>query len=187
LVLALLVAGASLEASLTLPIDFRTLVNDASLIVRGRVTDVRAIEAQGSIDSIATVAVESVVKGNASRFVYVRVPGGLVGSRRTVVVGAPRFRVGQRALLFLRPGATDTAYRPVGLTQGVYPILADPATGKVIVEPPVMATKATGASGAVVRGDKHRTPPTVPEFESFIRLAMATPPGAVTNRGKGGR
>jgi len=187
-VIALALAGVSLHASLTLPADFRTVVNDASLIMRGRVTDVRSITVPGvGVESVATFAVENVVKGHASGFVYVRVPGGIIGSRRYVTVGAPAFRVGQRAMLFLRPGATDTAFRPIGMTMGVYPIQVDPATGRTLVEPPLFAGKTADAKGAVVRGDKRRTAVTVPEFESLVRLAMTSPPGAVTNRGKGGK
>jgi hypothetical protein len=86
----------------------------------------------------------------------------------------------------LRPGAADTAFRPIGLTMGVYPIQTDPATRKVTVEPPVIGGTTTGATGAVVCGDQRRLPVSVVEFESLVRLAMATRPGAV-NRGGGGR
>ena len=187
--MALVLASVSLQANLTIPADFRTVVNDASLIVRGRITDVRAIEVPGSgIESVATVVVENVLKGHASGFVYVRVPGGVIGNKRFVMVGAPAFHVGQRAVLFLRPGTTDGAFRPIGLTMGVYQIQTDPATHRVLVEPPVLAGKTTGATGPVVRGDRRRPPVTVSEFESLVKLAMATPPGStVVNRGGGGR
>src|SRR4030095_8979307 len=157
------------------------LVTAASVIVRGRVTDVRSAEFPGvGVESIATIAVENVLKGNASEFVYVRVPGGIIGNRRYVTVGAPAFRVGQRAVLFLRPGSADTAFRPIGLTMGVYPLQVDQATGQVSIEPPVLGSKTTGATGAVVRGDARRRSVTVPEFESLVRLAMTTPPAAAS-------
>ena len=204
--LALALAGVSLHASLILPADFRTVVNDASLIMRGRVTDVRSIEVPGvGVESVATFLVESVVKGNASGFVYVRVPGGIIGTRRYVTAGAPAFRVGQRALLFLRPGVSDSAFRPIGMTMGVYPIHVDATTGRTIVEPPVFASKTTNATGAVVRGDVRRRSVTVPEFESLVRQAMVAAPatakggasgtptagssatGIAGSRGKGGK
>jgi hypothetical protein len=184
----LVVAGVSLQATLIIPADFRTVVNDASLIVRGRVTDVRSVETPGiGVESVATVAVENVLKGQASGFVYVRVPGGIIGNRRYSTVGSPAFRVGQRAVLFLRPSPTDSSFRPIGLTMGVYPIQTDPATGRVtITEPPILAGSTTNATGAVVRGDRRRVPSTVPEFESFVKLAMVTPRGAIP-RGAGGK
>lgn len=187
-VILLVLAGVSLQATLTIPADFRTVVTEASLIVRGHVTDVRSVDTPGiGVESIATLAVESVLKGRASGFVYVRTPGGVIGNRVHNAIGAPAFRVGQRAVLFLRQSNLDTTFRPIGLTMGVYPIHVDPATGRVVVEPPVLAGLTTNANGAVVRGDRRRVPTTVPEFESFVRLAMATPPGAAVNRGGGGR
>lgn len=190
IVTALALAGVSLHASLILPADFRTVVNDASLIVRGRVTDVRSMAVPGiGVESVATFAVENVVKGRASGFVYVRVPGGIIGSRRYVTSGSPAFRVGQHAVLFLRQGTTDPAFRPIGLTMGVYPIQIDPSTGRTVVEPPVFASKTTNTNGAVVRGDRRRTSVTVSEFETLVRQAMATPPASAkpTNRGAGGK
>ena len=50
--------------------------NERGLIVRGRVTDVRAIEVPAGVESVATFAVERVLKGPAGDFVSVRVPGG---------------------------------------------------------------------------------------------------------------
>lgn len=180
----LILAVVSVRADLTIPAEFRVVVNDAGLIVRGRVTDVRSFEVPGmGIDSVATIAVEHVLKGQANGFVYVRVPGGLVNGKRYVMIGAPNFRVGQRAFLFLRPGATDTAYRPIGLSMGVYQIQADPRTRRLMVEPPVMAGRTTAASGAIVRGDRRRQSLTVADFEAVVRLAVASRPGQVVPRG----
>jgi hypothetical protein len=182
-VLALALTAISLSADLTIPADFRTVVNDSSLIVRGLVTDVRALEVPGAgIDSIATFAVENVLKGTASGFVYVRVPGGVIGTKRFVMVGAPAFHVGQRAIVFLRPGVTDTAFRPIGLTMGVYPVQADPQTQRLVVQPPIMAGRTTDTSGAIVRGDRRRQSLSVTEFESLVRLAVASTPGQVAPR-----
>jgi hypothetical protein len=68
------------------------------------------------------VLVENLLKGQASSFVYVRVPGGTIGDIRYTMVGAPTFKTGQRAVFFLKPGITDSTYRPVGLTMGLYRI-----------------------------------------------------------------
>lgn len=173
-----------LRADLTLPADFRVVVNDASLIVRGRVTDVRAVVVPGAgIDSVATFAVETVLKGQASGFVYVRVPGGVAGGKRFIMIGAPTFQVGQRAVLFLRPGAMDTAFRPIGLTMGVYPIKVDPNTRRQLVEPPIVGGRTTNTTGAIVRGDKRRQSLSVSDFEALVRLAVASPPGSAVPRG----
>jgi hypothetical protein len=134
------------------------------------------------IDSIAAVAVENVLKGHATGFVYVRVPADLIGHKRFVMSGAPTFRVGERAILFLRPGVTDTAYRPIGLTMGVYAIEADPRTRRAIVQPPVMGGRTAAANGAVAR--RQAAPGHVGHrVRIAVRLAMATPPGRAVPRG----
>ena len=190
-VAVVVLAGLPLDAHLVLPAEFGEVVADASLIVRGRVTDVRSVSVPGAIDSIATVAVENVLKGHASGFIYVRVPGGLIGRTRFVMSGAPAFRTGQRAILFLRPSATDTSYRPIGLTMGVYPVLSDSATRRLVVQPPLIAGRNAPAAGPTPRGDRQRKSMSVPEFESLVKVMVAdprrgaaAPPGAAPpNRG----
>jgi hypothetical protein len=161
-----------LQAHVTVPTEFREVVADASLIVRGRVTDVRSVALPGGgVDSVATVAVENTLKGLAlDGFVYVRVPGGDLGRYKFVMVGAPTFKAGQRAVFFLKPGTTDSAYRPIGLTLGVFRVQAEPGTGRPVVEPPVVPGRTTGLLTSTVRGDVRRRWMPVQEFESLVRL-----------------
>ena len=173
---AIVTTGAM--AHVVIPTDFRQVVSDSSLIVRGRVTDVRSVEGQYGIDSIATVAVENVIKGHATGFIYVRMPGGQIGNIRWVRAGVPTLREGHRAVFFLRPGITDTSYRPIGLTLGLYRIQPDPKSGRPVVEPPVVAGRNAPASGTVTRGDTRRTAMPVTEFESLVKLVMTAPPAA---------
>ena len=169
----------TLTAHTVIPADFKEIVSESTLIVRGLVTDVRSVEATlpaPTIESIATVAVEGVLKGRASGFVYVRVPGGTIGNTRHVMTGAPTFKVGQRAVLFLKPGVTDTAYRPVGLTMGVYRMQMQTTgfTRRLVVEPPLVAGRTESGTGPAVRGDVRRKYLPVAEFESLVRLSMAS-------------
>lgn len=176
-------ASAVTSAHVVLPTEFRAVVSDAVLIVRGHVTDVRSAAMPGAgIDSIATVAVESVIKGHADGFVYVRVPGGTVGNTRSIMVGAPTFRTGQRLELFLRPNATDATYRPIGLTLGIYPIRPEARTNRPVIDPPVVPGRTAAAGGAAERGDRSRTAMSISEFESLVRLIMATPSGQAIPR-----
>jgi hypothetical protein len=176
-------AALPLDAHIVIPAEFREVVADSNLIVRGRVTDVRSIRVPGAgIDSIAAVAVESVLKGHASGFVYVRVPGGLIGNRRVVMSGAPTFRNGQHLVLFLRPSAHDTSFRPIGLTMGVYPVVAESSTGRLVVQPPIVAGRNAPEAGRTARGDRRRQTMSVSEFESLVKLVVAVRPGS-TDRG----
>ena len=186
IIVALLLSVVPSGAHVAIPTEFRDVVSDASLIVRGRVTDVRSVSEPGrGIESIATVAVESVLKGTANSFVYVRVPGGEVGRRRVVMTGAPQFKAGQRAVFFLRPSAMDSSHRPVGLSLGVYRLQAEAATGRTLVAPPVVAGVTSASRGPVQRGDVRRQMMAVPEFEALVRLVMATPTGQAVRRGGG--
>ena len=183
LLIACLCAIVPVSATLVVPAEFRQVVAESGLIVRGRVTDVRAVETRGvGVDSIVTVAVDNVIKGQADRYVYVRVPGGEIGRYRFVMVSAPVFRVGQRAMLFLKKGQ-DNLWRVAGLNQGVFRINPDPVSGLPVVPPPLVAGKTASMTGPAERGDPRRTLMPVQEFESLVRLVMLTPPGQAVPRG----
>ncbi len=163
-------AGATLAAHLVVPTEFREVVADASLIVRGTVTDVRSVAVAGrGVESVTTVAVEDLLKGEADRFVSIRVPGGQIGTRRFVMVGAPSFVPGQHAVFFLRRDA-EGAWRPIGLSMGVYRVRADRATGNPVVTPPVVGGWTASVNGRVVRGDSRRQTMALQEFESMVKL-----------------
>lgn len=169
----LVVAGTMLVAPLTastfLTAQFREVVADAALIVRGRVTDVRAFRSPaGEVQSAVTLSVEAALKGDADRFVSMRLPGGTIGRYRTVMTGAPTMKVGDRAVVFLKRGPSG-AWWPVGLAQGIYRINARDAT----VAAPVVPGTTTDSTGRVVRGDSRRKPLPLRDFESLVRLVMA--------------
>jgi hypothetical protein len=168
-------AGATLGASVTEPLTLRDLVAGATLIARGSITDVRAFPVPGrGIESVATVTVEHVIKGEAEPFVAVRVPGGAVGGRRQVTIGAPALRINQQAVFFLKRGA-DNGWRPVGLSAGVVRVRTDPATGRRLVAPALLSG-VTASIGPVTRGDNRRRSLSLDEFEGLVVFAMAGAP-----------
>jgi hypothetical protein len=171
---ALALGVVTLTATTVIPADFRQLVSESSTIVRGHVTDVRAIvRADHGIESIATVAVDDTLKGDAEPFVYVYVPGGTVGRSRMLVVDAPTFKAGDQAVFFLLRGS-DNALRPIGLWMGVYRLQADARTGQPMIAPPLVIGQ-TASAGPVVRGDVRRQSMAVQEFTSLVKLVMASP------------
>ncbi|HEY7475538.1 MAG TPA: hypothetical protein VH679_11035 [Vicinamibacterales bacterium] len=182
LAVAVWIAGASLAATVFVPTEFREIVADAGLIVRGRVTDIRPIDVPGTgVESIVTVGVETVLKGAANGFVSLRVPGGDTGRFRYVMLGAPVLRPGERAVFFLWRG-NDALWRPVGLSMGVYAVHNDPQTGQLVVHPPIVAGR-TASIGPVVRGDARRKLLAIQEFESLVQLIMAGRFGQAVPRG----
>jgi hypothetical protein len=183
--LAVALVGASLSATVMAPTEFRDVVTDATLIVRGRVTDVRAVIVRGAgIESVASIAVDSVLKGQAGEFVSVRVPGGEIGRERFFMVGAPRLVSGEQAVFFLKR-SLDNAWRPVGLTMGIYRVQAEPLSGNPVVDPPVVVG-VTASVGQIVRGDARRRLMPLQEFESLVRLVMAGRASQPSAGGAGG-
>ena len=139
--------------------------------MRGRIADVRAVSTPDhGVESVATIAVDAVLKGQAGAFVYVRVPGGEQGRTRVVMVGAPTLRVDTSAVFFLARSSADNAWRPVGLISGVVTIVHDTAMGRPMVHAPVLSTR--DRAGRVVRGDVGRRDLSVADFESLVSLAI---------------
>ena len=182
--LSLVQAGANTM----LPADFRLVVAEATVIVRGRVTDVRAVRSmRGDVETVATIAVDAVLKGDADAFVSMRVPGGTMGRYRTYMPGAPSVAVGDAAVYLLKR-APGGALWPVGLSSGIYRVSV--LSGRPMVAPPVVASVTTAAQGPVVRGDLRRRTLPLAEFEAIVTLvlrgAQRTPPLRATPGVRGG-
>ncbi len=157
-------------ASTLLPADFRATVTQATVIVRGRVTDVRASRsASGEVETVATVAVEATLKGEARAFVSMRLPGGTIGRYRTVMPGAPRVEAGETGVFFLK-AAPGGALWPVGLSSGIYRVAV--TSGRAMVAPPVLPGVTTATTGIVQRGDVRRKMLPLSEFESLVSLVL---------------
>jgi hypothetical protein len=174
--------GASARATVTVPLDFRQVVSEASLIVQAHVTDLRAVSTARGVETVATLGVDATLKGTADTFVSVRVPGGELGNVKVVAIGAPKISLGEVAIFFLKQGA-DGVLRPVGLAQGVYPVAQDPQTRQTAVNPPLAVGLTTGV-GPVVHGDPARQLMTVSEFSSLVHLVIASQ-ARVSPRGGG--
>ena len=187
---AFTIGAATLAATVTIPIEFRQVVSTSTIIARGHVTDVRGIVLpNGRIETVATIAVDSTLKGQADAFLSIRLPGGEVGRTKMVMIGAPTVKVGEHAVFFLKSGADDLL-RPVGLGAGVYPVQPDSRSGRPVVAPPVVPGQTTSGRG-VVRGDTRRKPMSVQEFESLVKLVMSAPAATAVpraaGRGRGGQ
>jgi hypothetical protein len=167
--LALLVASA--RATVLLPADLGELTRRAVTIARGRVVAVDAqwVEGRRRIETVVTLDAERSLKGPSGSTIQFRVPGGRLGRFRNIVVGAPRFDLGQRVIVFLGPAGPGLPYT-VGLAQGVFRIAAGEADA-VVISPGVLPT---GATLRVVRGDSARRPMPLSQFEDEIRRLAGT-------------
>ena len=158
------------------PLTFTEVVQQASVILRGRVVGTRsfrnvqggpaAVAAQRESRSPETAAnaaasaaigapqapvglpvkgtgrmiftqidveVGSYVKGGGASIVTLTMPGGTVDGVTAWIPDLPTFSQGENVLLFLRDGYDRVGDPAVGVNQGVFRIVSDPAGGGEIV------------------------------------------------------
>jgi hypothetical protein len=79
-----------------------------------------------------TIEVQRVIAGDADKIVVITVPGGEVGDKGQLVPGAPRFRLGEDVVLFLKrvPDVVEH-FSIVGFTQGVFKVVREGGKVKV--------------------------------------------------------
>jgi len=126
---SLIFTGAAL-ATTVIPPSFDELVSRAQMIFQGSVTDVRSEwtgeGAQRHILSYVTLKVEDAIKGNPGSTVTLRMLGGTVGGETMEVTDAPKFKVGDRDILFVENNGTQ--FVPlVGIMHGRFRLKKDAA------------------------------------------------------------
>lgn len=154
-------------ATTVLPLSFEQLVNESQSVVYGRVSDVRArwTDDRRFIESVVTFEILRDMKGSARESITFTVPGGQVGRYLNVIPGAPSFVTGDLVVLFLSARGARLPV-PTGLTQGIYRVQRDAASGAMLVVPPLVER-----AGRVVRGDPRRKPVSLDVFEATVREA----------------
>src|SRR6266699_250758 len=125
---SLLVIACVALATTVIPPSFDDLVGRAEMIFQGTVTDVRSEwtgeGAQRHIMSYVTVKVEEAIKGNPGANVTLRMLGGTVGAETMQVADAPKFKVGNRDILFVENNGTQ--FIPlVGIMHGRFRVKKD--------------------------------------------------------------
>ena len=162
----------ALTATVILPAEFREIVAGSQIIVHGRVIDVRAewVDGRSRIESFVTVEAATFYRGASGPTVTFRTPGGEVGRYRSVTVGAPEFRIGDEAVLFLKSDGAAVPYI-FGVNQGLFRVRADARTGRRLVMRAPLVAPPSGAE-RVVRGDRDRGPLTLDAFGAQVRAAL---------------
>lgn len=125
-----LLAACTLLATTVIPPSFDELVSRAEMIFQGSVTDVRSEwtgeGAQRHIMSYVTLKVEDAIKGKPQSTVTLRMLGGTVGGETMEVTDAPKFKVGDRDILFVENNGTQ--FVPlVGIMHGRFRVKKDAA------------------------------------------------------------
>ncbi len=133
----MLVAFGTVRATTVIPPSFDELVTQAELIFQGTVTDVRSEwvgeGGQRHIVSYVTLKVEDQIKGNPGATYTVRLLGGTVGDQTMEVSDSPKFKIGDRDILFVEHNGTQ--FIPlVGIMHGRFRVVRDDTTGTEIVK-----------------------------------------------------
>jgi hypothetical protein len=133
-VAALCVSGFSL-ATTVIPPSFDELVREAQIIFQGTVTDVRSEwvgqGAQRHIVSYVSFKVNDTFKGNAGSQITLQMLGGTVDDQTMEVSDAPKFKRGDRDVLFVENNGTQ--FIPlVGIMHGRYRVKKD-ASGRDVI------------------------------------------------------
>lgn len=163
--LAIALRAAPMSATTVVPMSFSELVTEASAIVYGRVADVqgRWTDDRHAIESLVTMEVMTTFKGPPGSTTTFTVPGGQSGRFLSFMPGMPRFTQGDLIVVFLTAKGPRIP-GPTGLSQGVFRVVADRATGSMLVMPPVV-----NSGTKIVRGDPRRPPLSLPAFGEAVR------------------
>jgi hypothetical protein len=168
-----LLTAPAIGATVIVPAEFREIVAGSEIIAHMRVVETRPEWTDGrrQITTIVTADVLSSYKGDVERTVSFRVPGGQIGRYRSILVGAPLFKRGDEAVLFLTRDGADVP-QVFGLNQGVFRVRQDPRSGRrIVVRPILMASGATPER--VVRGAASRRSLEIEAFGAQVRAVIA--------------
>jgi hypothetical protein len=120
------VCAAAVGATTFIPMPLDELASSSQAVVVGTVQQLTGVRSDsGGIHTLVQLEVDDVVKGAlADPVITLNEDGGVVGDDREVVFGTPRFRIGERVLLFLtvRP---DGSLRTNHLSLGKFRIDVD--------------------------------------------------------------
>jgi len=127
---------ANARATTVIPPTFDQLVGDAELIFQGTVTDVRSQwigeGAERAVVSFITFQIEDALKGSPGGSYAIRMLGGTIDGKTWEVTDAPKFKVGDRDILFVEHN-NDQFVPLVGINNGRFHVQRDGQTGRDIV------------------------------------------------------
>ncbi len=169
-------ALVSVRAMTVIPPTFDQLVTDAEFIFQGTVTDTRSEwmgeGAQRHIVTFVTFSVEDALKGELGKNYTIRMLGGTVGDETIEIADAPRFKPGDRDILFVEHN--NSQFIPlVGIMHGRFRVQTDTAGREVVAKdngaPLANAAKLGTDEAAAVAGPALSTA----DFKSVIRQKLA--------------
>jgi hypothetical protein len=160
------------SATTVIPPSFDQLVGEAQIIFDGTVTGVRSEwtgeGAQRHIVTYVTFKVDDVLKGNPGGQYTLRMLGGTVAGQTMEVTDAPKFKPGDRDVLFVENNGTQ--FIPlVGIMHGRFRVRKD-ANGRNVIhtndDNPVASTSQVGKGSATAPAQQ---PMTVEQFKQAVQ------------------
>ena len=124
------------RATTVIPPTFDELVGQAEVIFQGTVTEVKSQwtgeGAERHIMTYVTLQVEDAIKGNPGATYTMRMLGGTVDGETMEVTDSPKFKVGEREILFIEHNGTQ--FIPlVGIMHGRFHVSKDSETNTDVV------------------------------------------------------
>src|ERR1044072_8926616 len=137
LLLGAALAVVSVRATTVIPPTFDQLVTDAEFIFEGTVTETRSqwtgAGADRHIMTNVTFQIEDAIKGAPGKSYTIQMLGGTVEDETMEVSDAPRFKVGDRDILFVEHNGTQ--FVPlVGIMHGRFHVQTDAAGHEVVAK-----------------------------------------------------
>jgi hypothetical protein len=131
--LALLICGSSLQAaSFVVPDDFDFFKRADAIVIAASLNSYTRLTDSGAIQTVTTFSIEGVINGAITdQTIDVIEPGGVFGTKATIIPGVPRFQDGNRYLLFLMQSAGEWHIRDLAL--GKFSFATDVTGRKILV------------------------------------------------------
>lgn len=122
LLAALALAPSADATTYIAPLGLESLAERSERAVVGEVLNTWTERCGAGVCTVASILVDETLAGEHETLVEARWPGGRIGEFELVVAGAPRFREGDKTLLFLELDGDV-----VGMAQGAFSIHGDTA------------------------------------------------------------
>lgn len=149
------------DTSLAVALSVQDMTSQSDVIAIGNCVDTRSVWVDGTLVTIANVALTETIKGSESGTLSVVLPGGIDVNRKFPVAvsypGAPRLTPGEDVFLFLTSGSDfGGGYTVAGFSQGKFSIVND-EDGQPVVSRDLTKMSLQGNNG-VRRGQANVTP-----------------------------
>ena len=148
------------DTTLAVALSLQDMTSQSDVIAIGNCVDTHSVWVDGTLVTVANVALTETIKGTESGSVTVVLPGGVDANRKFPVAvsypGAPRLTPGEDVFLFLTSDPDHGAYNVAGFAQGKFSIVND-EDGQPVVSRDLTKMALQGNNG-VRRGQANVTP-----------------------------